>query len=217
MIRSLGILGTGRFVAFLEPLIRNFFPMIEIKTTMPEAAACDVVVLAGPLEGFEAVVTELGSLMHKDAVIIDAEPAKSYTTDILKRIAKDRPYISMQPMFGPLSYEKNPDIEGRKLIIAEQTLSSVLYMLVVAALKQGGIKIEAMTPESTDEYVARSLFCTHFPEKAEEGGLLVAEHDTLYFGDLTDPAEAYKLNPFCEIMRNKLGIAEGDVQALLKV
>jgi prephenate dehydrogenase len=167
--------------------------------------------------------------MGADTIIVDVATVKVYTTEILKRLAGDKKYIAMHPMFGPESYEKKSgDVSGLRIVMTDGTLAPESYKAFCAFLKHCGFDVLEMSADQHDKHLAETLFLTHFVGQIiSRGSFDRTEIDTVSFGYLMDATESvkhdtalfkdvYRFNPYCEEILKRFEIAEGEVHALLK-
>jgi len=240
-IRTVGIVGYGNFGAFVHVLLKRYAPDIIIraydpkftadnKTFFPlsEVSACDVVILAVPINAFESVVKKILPHLAKESVLVDVSTIKVHTLKILKKLAKGRRYISTHPMWGPESYKKREgDVSGFRIVIAGHSLSESDVSTFCKTLERIGFQILKMTPDSHDKNLAETLFLTHFiGQIVAKAGFVRTDIDTVSFGYLMDAVESvkhdkalfkdvYRYNPYCKKVLKKFGVAEKSVRKLL--
>jgi len=240
-IGSVGIVGYGAFGKLLSVLVGRFAPSVKVRVyssyeqpdgkkffTREEAAQSDAVVFAVPIHAFEDALKEMLPLMQRDTVIVDIATVKVHTTNILKRLAGDQPYVASHPMWGPESYEKRAgDVKGLRIILAAHSLQENVYQAFVTFLKQCGFDVVEMTPEQHDKHLAETLFLTHFiGQIVAQGGFNRTEIDTVSFGYLMDAVESvkhdgklfkdvYMYNPYCKEVLKRFEMSEEKVSKLL--
>ncbi len=223
-MQSVGIIGYGNFGAFLHVLLKRFAPQVRIRVYSPErkpdgttffsleeTAQSDAVVLAVPISAYEDVIKQVIAVAPPSSVLVDVATIKMHTSDLLKRLAIGRPYISTHPMFGPESYEKREkDISGLRIVIAEHTLAPDSYTMLVEFLREIGFSVVEMNADTHDKHLAETLFLTHFiGQTISEAGFDRTEIDTVSFGFLMSAVESvradkqlfqdvYRYNPHCK-------------------
>ena len=240
-IETVGIVGYGAFGALAHTLIRRFAPDIRVRAyslnkkpdgktffTFSDTVKCDAVIFAVPIRVFEEVLLKALPLMPKNTVIVDVATVKVHTVELLKRLAKRRPYIATHPVWGPESYEKRGgDVTGFRIIMTDGTLAIPDYMAFTGFLKKCGFDVVEMTPEQHDKHLAETLFLTHFiGQIVAQGGFNRTEIDTVSFGYLMDAVESvkhdgklfkdvYMYNPYCKEVLKRFEMSEEKVSKLL--
>src|SRR3989338_3436422 len=241
-IKTVGIVGHGSFGALACTLFERFAPSVVVRVfsqeqkpdnqkffSLADTAACDAVVLAGPIHAFEEVLTKVVPLAGKDTVIVDIATVKVHTSALLKELAKGHRYIATHPMFGPESYEKRAgDVKGFRIVITDGTLSVEEYTALTAFLKKCGFDVVEMTAESHDKQIAETLFLTHLiGQTILHGGFGRRDIDTVSFGYLMDAVESvrrdedlfrdvFNFNPYCKDVLARFNTAEGNVRGMLE-
>ncbi len=242
MPSTIGIIGYGNFGAFLETLAHRFVPDARVRVysartaadrkkffSLADTAASDVVFLAVPIHSYERTVARALPLLGADSILVDVATVKTYTVEILERLAPGRSWMATHPMFGPESYQKrNGDISGMRIVIAEHTLPRARYAAAAAFLRGCGFEVVEMSAQRHDKHLAETLFLTHFiGQIVSRARFNRTEIDTVSFGYLMDAAESvkhdtalfqdvYRYNPYCEEVLRRFEIAEHDVHTLLK-
>lgn len=239
---SLGIIGYGSFGKLVAILAARFLPQVSVRVystqcepdgvaffPMRDAAACDAVIFAVPIHAFESALHHALPYIRPEAVIIDVATVKTYTVDILRRIAVGKRWIATHPMFGPESYEKKGgDVSGFRIVVAEHTLAHEEYDAVVNSVRAWGFAVVETTSELHDRHLAETLFLTHFiGQIVARAGFSRTEIDTVSFGFLMDAMETvrhdtklfqdvFRFNPFCKEVLDRFEVSEGEVRRLLE-
>jgi prephenate dehydrogenase len=239
---TIGIVGYGSFGAFLEVLIRRFTPNTTVKIyssrqvpdgtkffTLAEVAQSDAVILSVPIHAFEETLIKILPLMRVDTVVVDVATVKVHTTEALKRLAPQQPFVATHPMFGPESYaKKEGKVDGFRIVVAESNLADEKKLALVTFLKQCGFEVVEMSASEHDKHLAETLFLTHFVgQVVSRADFARTEIDTVSFGYLMDAVESvrqdtalfqdvYRFNPYCEDALKRFEAAEQQVHTLLK-
>ena len=240
-IETVGIVGYGAFGALAHTLIRRFAPDIRVRAyslnkkpdgktffTFSDTVKCDAVIFAVPIRVFEEVLLKALPLMPKNTVIVDVATVKVHTVELLKRLAKRRPYIATHPVWGPESYEKRGgDVTGFRIIMTDGTLAIPDYMAFTGFLKKCGFDVVEMSAEAHDQHLAETLFLTHYVAQiiARED-FKRTDIDTVSFGFLMDAVESvkndgalfrdvFRFNPYCKGVLERFKKAEFEVRTFL--
>jgi prephenate dehydrogenase len=240
-IRSIGIVGYGNFGAFVHVLVKRFAPGVTVRVhsadrkpdgktffTLAGVAQSDAVILAVPIHTFERVLPKLAPLLGKETVLVDVATVKVHTENLLKKFARNRPYIATHPMFGPESYEKRAkNVAGFRIVVTSHTLPPNTYRSLLAFVRTCGFSVIEMSAKQHDTHLAETLFLTHFVAQIVTGAQFDrTDIDTVSFGFLMDAVETvrantqlfrdvYAYNPYCKRMLQKFAISEKKVRTLL--
>jgi len=126
--------------------------------TTPEdlAGKCDVVVLAVPLQHTVEVVRNIGGSVKKDGLLMDIASLKSEVVRVMLEVSSSA-VIGTHPLFGP----GEPNITGQTVVLCpgrgqrwQDWLNDVL--------SEGGARVEVVSPEIHDYYMAVVQGLTHF-------------------------------------------------------
>lgn len=238
MIRSFGLIGYGRFGAFLHVLAKRYVRDSQVKVYSPghptddvlffpvkEVAACDAVILAVPISQYDAVLKRIGPHLGADSILVDVATVKKYTGELMRSTAGARPFIAMHPLFGPESYAKRGgDVSGLRIVITENTLGSGRYQKLLEQLRGTGFSIVEKGADEHDRDLAETLFLTHYiAQVVAGGGFERTDIDTDSFGYLMDAvdcvrhdkqlfADVCRFNPYCRQVIERLTQSENEVQ-----
>lgn len=236
-IETIGIIGYGHFGQFLEILAQRYIPEVTVKVfshrfepdgetffTLQEAASCDAVVLCGAIHDYEKQLLEVLPHLLSDSVLVDVATVKKYPTDIFKKHAPDRKWISTHPMFGPESYKKhNQDVSGFRVVVTDYTLVNDDFQYFRNFLSGLGFVVIEMSADEHDKLLAETLFLTHYiGQTMQEGGFARTNIDTVSFSYLMDAVESvindkklfedvYRFNPYCKEVAKRLHTAQEHV------
>jgi prephenate dehydrogenase len=208
----------------LEELIHRFAPHVGVKIfssrfpadgqkffAVEDVCKCDAVFFCCAIRDFEDELKKLLPLIPKTTVIVDVATVKCHTTNLLRELAGERPYIASHPMFGPESYKKTKgDVTGYRIVITDSTLDRTDLSAVMDFLSELGFSVSEMTPEEHDQHLANTLFLTHYiGQTMKAGAFKRTPIDSVSFGSLMNAVESvqhdeklfhdvYKFNPFCK-------------------
>lgn len=130
-IQTIGIIGLGSFGQFfaskLPPNIRvvGYDPAKELNTDVERvdlvnAAACDIVMLAVPLDALEEVLETIKPIIKPASLLFEICSVKVKPEQLIAQILPDHPNILVtHPLFGPQSAAHS--MHGHRLIVTSQT------------------------------------------------------------------------------------------------
>ena len=132
MATSFGIIGVGAFGELaaqhlaphfdlvLHDAHRDLLPVVNSYGgrigNLVEAASCDILMLAIPIQRFEQVLTDIAPVVKADAIVIDVASIKSKPIELMQDILPPTvQIIGTHPLFGPQSGKDG--IEGLNIVI----------------------------------------------------------------------------------------------------
>lgn len=177
--QSLGLIGVGAFGGFA---VRHLAPHFDLALCDPHsdiaalakqhnaktgdlraAAACDVVVLAVPVQKLESVLREIASLVKPGALVVDVASIKIGPAKLMQEILPAHTAIvGTHPLFGPQSGKDGIaglniavcDVRGARAESVARFLADTLKLNVLRA-----------TPEEHDRELAYVQGLTHLLAK----------------------------------------------------
>lgn len=236
-VESIGIIGYGHFGEFIHKLAKQFFPELKVKihsrhlgknepnfVSFKEACNTDVIFMCAAIREYEEQIINVTQTAPLDSVIIDVATVKKFTSDLLRKHAGERKFISTHPMFGPESYAKHRgNVNGFRIVVTDYALSNDEALQVKNIFAELGFLVVEMTAEEHDERLANSLFLTHYiAQTVNKMGVGRTNMDTLSFQFLMDAVESviddtelfadvYHYNPYCEDTAKRLHQASDEV------
>jgi prephenate dehydrogenase len=172
----IGIIGFGRFGKLTARYLAEDFDVLvynrtdksdEIKKYGAREASLEtvcqqkVVILCVPISAFKKVLEEIGSLLKKDAVVIDVCSVKVYPTQWMKASLPDTVSIlATHPIFGPDSAADS--LKGHKIFLCPVRIDKTPYQKIKTYLASKELVLIESTPEDHDEQIAVSLAMTHY-------------------------------------------------------
>lgn len=124
------------------------------------AKACQVVLLAVPLQTTVQVVRRIGPLVQSDALLMDIASLKSEVVRNMLEVSSSA-VIGTHPLFGP----GEPNITGQTIVICPGR-GKLWQEWLVEILVDGGGRVEVVSPEIHDYYMAVIQGLTHFTSLA---------------------------------------------------
>lgn len=173
--RTLGILGYGAFGRLMAAHLGRHFDVIVHDPRSPEAggdpetgvrfagqaevAACDVVVLAAPVDQFRAAARAIRDHLRPEALLLDVGSVKVLPAAVLQEELPDHANIvCTHPLFGPQSASRG--LKGLKLALCP--LRGGKGPDVKAFLEEAfGLEVIVTTPEEHDRELALVQGLTH--------------------------------------------------------
>lgn len=237
MINTVGIIGHGNFGTFLFELGQRFYPEIQFRVysrraevddkkffDLKTAAQSDVVILCGSIEEYEEQMVSVLEHILPQSVLIDVATVKKHTSELCDKYCDGQRFISIHPMFGPVSYEKHKgDVSGFRIVVTDYSLKNDAYQVLKKQFADLGFEIIEMTSDEHDKRLAETLFLTHYiGQTILEAGFVRTEIDTLSFQFLMDAVESvkddkdlfsdvYKYNPYCKVVSERFHQAQQNV------
>jgi prephenate dehydrogenase len=120
--------------------------------TLPDAAACDVVIVAVPFTAFEGVLHELAGTISATTVVMDVISTKSEATALLRStLGGHAELLSTHPLFGPPSMDRMRP--GQRIVVTlcegERAAGFATFLE-----REFGLEIVRIEPEQHDEVMA---------------------------------------------------------------
>jgi prephenate dehydrogenase len=169
-MKSLGIIGYGSFGSFLYRKLKSHLdikiydpevaPPEGISAGFKDVAACDFVVLAIPVDGYDEVLSELKHIMSKTSVLVDISSVKTVPYEKIISELPDQSRVVLHPLFGPQSAEESFD--GHVVVMCPDASTPVPYKVVKEFILSLGLKVEEMIPEEHDNEMALVHALTFF-------------------------------------------------------
>lgn len=177
--RSLGLLGVGAFGTLAAPYLARHFDLVlydptrdptslaaEIGArvgTLKDASACDVVVLAMPIQKFEAALLEIVPCLAPGALVIDVISVKTKPKEIMERLLPPHvDIVGTHPLFGPQSGKNG--IVGLTIAVCDVRGGKGEAVATFCAEKLA-LKVVSTTAEEHDRQMAYVQGLTHLMAK----------------------------------------------------
>lgn len=237
MINTVGIIGYGSFGKFIYELGKQLFPNIEFRIYSRRAevdrelyfdlqtvAQSDVVFLCGSISEYEEQLMGVLEYALPQTILVDVATVKKLTSELLRKHADGRRFISTDPLFGPDSFKKyKGDISGFRIVVTDYVLKNNDYQRLKKIFADLGFSIIEMTSDEHDKNLAETLFLTHYVgQSIVKAGFNRGEMDPLSFQFFMDAVESvkgdkklfrdiYTFNPYCKIVAERLHKAQEEV------
>jgi len=172
MVKSVGIIGFGRFGQLASKQLKNHFDVfvndvenkqkiaedIGVKfTDLRNCATKNVILLCVPISDFKDVLKLIIPYL-KNSIVADVCSVKEKPVSIMKKLVpKDCECIGMHPLFGPDSVKNG--LKNKKIVLCPIRTKKLVE--IKKFLKKIGLKIIISTPREHDRQMAKSLGLIH--------------------------------------------------------
>ncbi len=176
---SLGLIGVGSFGSFAAKHLARHFSLVLhdpfLKTgalakklkaragNLKDAASCDIVVLAVPVQKMRDVLAEIAPHLKKGALVIDVASVKIRPVAAMRKLLpRHVALVGTHPLFGPQSGKKS--IKGLNIAVCE--IRGRRGACVAKFCKEKlGLRAALVTPEEHDREAAYVQGLTHMLAK----------------------------------------------------
>lgn len=169
-MKSVGVIGRGRFGKLLETLLSPTFNVISYDRQFDHddkrklALAQDTLFIATPINGFEALITEIADQLKKNALIIDVCSVKVHPVKImLQKLPQHIDILATHPLFGPDSYQSG---ERVNIVLCNIRDQAKRYQQWKDFFQQKNLNVVELSPEDHDKMMAKSQSLTHLLGRA---------------------------------------------------
>ena len=172
-MKNLGIIGFGQFGQLAANVLRQRYRVgvhdahvaAELISgegytpmTLEQAAACDIVVVAVPVQVMEGVIAAIGPHVRPGATVIDVASVKMLPSAWLSQhIPAHADIVATHPLFGPQSVARG--LEGRQFVICP--IRGDRHLRVAEVGEELGLKVRVVTAEEHDREMAYVQALTH--------------------------------------------------------
>ena len=242
-IKTVGIIGYGRFGLLLESLIKKIRPSIDLKIysrniisdskrffSFNSTVRSDLVIPAVPIHSFENVIKKISKKVKPGSIVMDVCSVKTHPIKIMEKyLPLAVTIIASHPLFGPKTVQiLNNRLSGLSIVMQFVRGDKNKYEDVKKIFKDFDLKIIEMDATSHDKYVAKSQFPAHIIGNIAAGiNLLPQVTDTKSNEVLNnflimiqaDPKlliDIYRYNPYCKKELQKIERSFGPQKVLQK-
>lgn len=172
-MNSFGIIGFGRFGQLAARNLREHFDVVVADSgdvaaaasaigvragTLAQAAACDVVTLAVPVQSMIGVIAQIAPLVRPGALVLDVASVKVLPTQWMVEGLPDHvDIVATHPLFGPHSARHG--FQGQPLVICP--VRGDRHERVAAYGRSLGLKVTVTSAEEHDREMAYVQALTH--------------------------------------------------------
>jgi prephenate dehydrogenase len=197
-MKTVGIIGFGSFGSFLVRKLNGLVTLkvydpnqpvpAELDASLLEACESDYVVLAIPVDSYEAVLGEVTGLLGKNSVVVDISSVKTIPNQKLEQLLPGRKKVVTHPLFGPQSAEDSFD--GHVVVMCPNVSDPEAYDQIKDFVQGLGLKVVEKAPEEHDKEMALAQGLTFYLARALlRSGVHDIELLTPSFKKLLDLAE----------------------------
>lgn len=172
-MRSFGIVGFGRFGQLAARHLRAHFDVVATDTgdiaaaaealnvrigTLAQAAACDVIMLAVPVQAMTGVIARIAPVVRPGALVLDVASVKLLPARWMAEALPDGvDIVATHPLFGPQSARGG--LEGQPLVVCP--VRGDRHQKVAEFGRSLGLKVSVTTAEKHDREMAYVQALTH--------------------------------------------------------
>lgn len=172
-MKTLGLIGLGQFGGLAAAHLALHFAVgvhdaagreAEIAAlglqpmTLEQAAACDIVVVAVPVQAMEAVIRNIAPHVRPGATVIDVASVKALPAQWLARYMPNTvDIVPTHPLFGPQSAAQG--LAGRQLVLCP--VRGDCHLKVAAFGEALGLRVRIVSAEEHDREMAYVQALTH--------------------------------------------------------
>lgn len=128
--------------------------------TLADAAGCDVVVLAPPVQQLDTVIDAIAPLVRPGALVLDVASVKSRPVAAMRdRLPRTVDVVGLHPLFGPQSGRNG--IRGLPIVVCPVRPTDPSYVIDVLTARFG-LSVTVLTADAHDRMMAHVQALTHF-------------------------------------------------------
>lgn len=173
-IKSIGIIGHGKFGKLLESLLEKIFSSVQIKIysrnetidskkffILDEVIKSDLIIPAVPIESFEEIIKTIAKDINLEAIVMDVCSVKEYPVKVMKdNLPVGVTIIASHPLFGPGTIEKLGSFDNLKVVMSFVSGNKNKFKEIKSAF-MNHLEVIEMNPEDHDKVMAKSQFIAH--------------------------------------------------------
>lgn len=172
-MKRFGIVGFGRFGQLAARHLRSHFSVVVTDVAdvtaaavatgvrsgdLAEVAACDVVMLAVPVQALSATITAVAPMVQPGALVIDVASVKLLPARWMAEALPDSvDIVATHPLFGPQSARDG--LAGQPLVVCP--VRGDAHLKVAEFGRSLGLKVSITTAEEHDREMAYVQALTH--------------------------------------------------------
>lgn len=174
-IRSIGIIGYGRFGRLLHSIFAENLPDKELRVYSRSNPVDDslfyerravlkseLIIPAVPIRAFEATIEEVAPDITAGSTVMDVCSVKIHPRQILQKLLhEDVNIVCTHPMFGPATLRQQGDsLKGLNLVIENVRCPDDLYVSIRRFFKDLTLNVVEMDANEHDRLAAKFHFIT---------------------------------------------------------
>ena len=173
---KIGLIGFGRlgkliaknlaqdadlFIYDLENYEEEIRSINATPCSLEEACSCPIIIPFVPMSALEDLLSQMSSIINKDALVIDVCSVKSEPVRwMLEKLPTTVSILGTHPMFGPDSAKNT--LFGSKIVVCPVRIDEAPLKDIISYLETHGLKVIQSSAEEHDKQIAHSLLLTHF-------------------------------------------------------
>lgn len=173
---TIGLIGYGRFGAFVAPLIARRAKVVVYdarrqrseklpagvrRGTIAEAARQDVVVLAVPVGELRKVLFRIRSHLRAGSLVVDVCAVKAVPIRWMKQIVpRAVGILGTHPFFGPDSARGG--LQGLTVVLCPVRIGGVQLAALLTELHRKGVETVFMSPDDHDRLMAETILLSQY-------------------------------------------------------
>ena len=227
--KRLGLIGFGQFGRYAAPFLAPHFELLvhdpadidlvdyELNVrnvTLEEAADCDVVVLAVPIQALRSTLRGIAQSLRKGALVVDVCSVKGAPLRWMREaLPKHVEIVGTHPMFGP--HSAGDSLEGQQIVVCPERTTRLDR--VKAFLEELGLRViitdadrhdrECAHTQALAQYLGRALRRVEGRELdiKTPAAILLREVERIVESDSWELFAAIEtVNPYAAEMRRKI-------------
>ncbi len=162
-MKTVGIVGFGRFGKTLQRLLKNDFELVIVgKDNAKDIAKADAVFYCVPISSFESVIKSHKKYFKPEHLLIDVLSVKMHPKKIFEKYLRNLQTQALltHPMFGPDSSKNG--FSGLPMILDQYRTNNKNYSFWKNFFIKKGLKVIEMSAQEHDRLAANSQGVTHF-------------------------------------------------------
>ena len=172
-MKTIGIIGFGSFGKFLAEKLSSHAKVMVYgqgeqqnswSASLEDVARADYVVLAVPLDAYEAVLGLLKPYLRPETVIVDVCSVKVRPVEMIRRVMPTQPLVITHPMFGPES--ASVSFAGLTLVMCPEHSEETAYQRIKQFAESLGLAVVEISADDHDREIAVVQGLTFFVARA---------------------------------------------------
>lgn len=175
-IKSIGIIGHGKFGKIFLSMLEKIFPSVEIKInsrsdspdskqffTIEETINADLIIPVVPIIAFEEIIKSISKNINPEAIVMDVCSVKEYPVEVMRNnLPATVTIIASHPLFGPGTIEKlGGSVQNLKIVMSFISGSKDKFNEIKKSFENNKLQVMEMDPKSHDQLMAKSQFIAH--------------------------------------------------------
>jgi len=179
---TLGIVGYGRFGQFAAAKLSRYVTTLVHDPTahrragagrvtfveLPEAARCDIVVLAVPVSALRGVLRAIRGHLRPGSLVVDVCAVKAEPVGWMRELLpRSVDIVGTHPLFGPDSASRS--LRGKIVVLCPVRITEERLQRWTGRLEKAGLRPVVLAPRVHDRLMAETIFLTQLVGRAVRG------------------------------------------------